>query len=127
MITGFENITTDLTPYQIDTIVPAVVDLMTFRIGEHMAITSNKAIRELKRDHDINVAQPTFRKVINHIRIHGLIDNLVATSRGYYIAGSRSDCERYLESLGQRIRSIEMVHDALEYQMEQAKKGTLKF
>lgn len=115
MITGFENITNELTRYETDVLVPAMVKGLQTKIGEHNTITATKAIA-LMKSKNYKISGARFRKVVNHIRINGLIENLVSTSKGYYIATDHSQVERYMESLGQRIRAITLVYDSMEHQ-----------
>lgn len=119
MITGFENQTHELNEYEFTTLLPAMIRALRLKVGEENAVTSTKAIKLMKSaGYKINGAR--FRKVVNHIRLNGLVLNLVSTSRGYYVATSRSDCERYIESLGERIRSITAVHDAMQHQLRES-------
>ena len=54
------------------------------------------------------------RKVINHIRIKGLVQNLVANSKGYYIETDVQSIENYKQSLRDRIASIQAVLNSFE-------------
>lgn len=115
MIEGFEDQTHDLNDYELTELLPAMVNGLSRKIGEQNAITSTQAITKMKaRGYKITPAR--FRKVINHIRIHGLILQLVSTSRGYYIATKELEGKKYLDSLRQRIESITAVYDAMEFQ-----------
>ena len=56
------------------------------------------------------------RKIINYIRVNGLCNCLLATSNGYYVTNDKYEIDKYLESLKQRIQSIQNVYDSIEYQ-----------
>lgn len=117
MITGFEDQTHDLNDYELTVVLPLMVKGLRRKVGEQSAITSTQAITKMK-DAGIKVNPARFRKVINHIRIHGLILHLISTSRGYYIATTEPERKKYLDSLRQRIESITAVYDAMEYQFK---------
>jgi hypothetical protein len=121
MITGFEKETHELTVYELETVLPAVIKGLKLRIGKDSAITSTEAIKKMKI-FGIKISSPRWRKIINHIRIQGLISHLVSSSKGYYIATSPNEVKEYLDSLRERINSITMVYDALEYQQNRFKK-----
>ena len=119
-ITGFEKQTHELTAYEMTVILPKVVKQLKTKIGRKNAVT-NKHVCEKFVEYGYQLTPPRFRKIINHIRINGLISLLVSSSKGYYIATSRSECERYIESLDQRINSITTVRDSLFYQLKAQK------
>lgn len=114
MINGFEQQTHELTEDELN-ILPNIVRGLKTKIGKENAVTNSQVCQAFKANGK-KLTTPRFRKIINHIRIHGLIFNLVATSKGYYIATSQSECERFIESLDQRINAITKVRDALFYQ-----------
>lgn len=121
MVNDFEKETHELTDYELNILLPSVIAGMKTAIGIKKAITSTTAIKMMKQV-GLTIDSARFRKIINHIRIHGLINNLVATSKGYHIATSDEEMKRFVESLKQRINSITMVHDAMEFQWNQTKK-----
>lgn len=118
MITGFEKETHELTDHELTVLLPMMVQVLEKRVGEKNAITSTQLLKGFKGCGK-KTSAPRIRKMINHIRIHGLIFNLVSSSKGYYRPTDQQDCERYLESLKQRINSITAIHDALEWQLNQ--------
>jgi len=121
MVNDFEKETHELTEYELNVLVPRMVAGLKTKIGIKNAITSTDAIKLMKQV-GLKIDSARFRKIINHIRIHGLINNLVATSKGYHIATSDEEMKRFVESLKQRINSITMVHDAMEFQWKQTNK-----
>lgn len=120
MVNGFETETHELTEYEFNKVLPAIVKGLELRIGKETAITSTEAIKKMKKL-GYKISSPRWRKVVNHIRTNGLIENLVSSSKGYYIATKHSEITEYLESLKQRINSITLVYDALEYQSKNFK------
>lgn len=122
MIEGFKKQTHELTDHEMTFLLPKVVKGLKFKIGKKNAVKNSDVCRAFVSC-GFRLTPPRFRKIINHIRIHGLILNLIATSGGYYIATSQSECERFIESLDQRINSITRVRDAMFYQKNQTIKN----
>jgi hypothetical protein len=122
MVSGFEDQTHELSDYELNTLVPRMVAGFRSRIGSKKAITSTKAIKQIKES-GLKVDPARFRKVVNYIRTNGLISNLVATGKGYHIAENELESRRFLESLKQRIQSITLVHDAMEFQLRETLKN----
>lgn len=124
MIEGFEKQTHDLNEYELE-ILPNIVRGLKTKIGEKSAVTNSYICKKFK-ENGKKLTPARFRKIVNHIRIHGLVFNLVATSKGYHVATSQSECERFIESLDQRINAITKVRDAMFYQMNQTIKENEK-
>ena len=118
MITGFEDQTHELTEYELS-LIPMFVRRLEKKIGVENAVTSTHVVRMFK-EHGLKMSAPRFRKIINHIRINGLVPMLIASSKGYYVAKDKAEVKEYLDSLKQRINSITRVYDALEYDYEKA-------
>lgn len=121
-IQGFEEQTHELNEYELTIVVPAMVKSFHNHIGEENSITSSKAIKAMK-DKNYKIEGPRFRKCVNYIRVNGLVPLLLASSKGYYIATSKSSAERFIESLDQRINAITTVRDSLQYQLKQKLNG----
>ena len=115
MITGFEDETHELTEYEFNVLLPALVSGLKRRKGKHNAVKSTEAIKKLKAG-GFKISPPRWRKVVHHIRVHHLVGGLISTSKGYYIAETMEEVETYRKSLRERINSIQEVHDALEIQ-----------
>lgn len=119
MIDGFEKETQELNEYELTVLLPLIIRGLQTKIGENKAITSTLAIKKLKESGH-KISGPRFRKIVNHIRVSGLIPLLLASSKGYYIAEKRSDVKRFIDSLDQRLNAITLVRDSLEYQYKMA-------
>ena len=102
MIQGFSEQTKPLTPYENDVILPLVLQGFHAKIG--------------KQGYKVDNAR--LRKIINHIRINGMVIGLIATSDGYYIAETRKELEVYLKSLEGREGAIHAVRKSLERQLQ---------
>lgn len=115
MITRFEEHTAPLPVQLRQVVVPHVVALLAGRRGKAMRIT-NTQIREAIKEHMASstmVAEATLRAIIHEIRIEGLVPDLVANERGYYVAEDEDDLHEYAKSLDERARSIQAVRRSL--------------
>tara|TARA_R110000796_G_scaffold60332_1_gene139506 strand:+ start:14001 stop:14426 length:426 start_codon:yes stop_codon:yes gene_type:complete len=117
MITLFEDITYELTDYEMETLVPLVVLGLKNKIGKESAIT-NKAICEKLKLSNFKISEPRLRKIIHHIRIEQLIVGLCCNSKGYYVTDDLEELGRYVESLAQRIRSQQAIHTSMKMAMD---------
>ena len=108
MINGFIDETEELSDYEKDTLLPLMVRGLKPRLGSDKAIT-NKEMREGLSKLDHKVSDARIRKLINYIRIHRLVVNLVSSSKGYYRTNDPAEIRHYVESLMQRASSIEEV------------------
>lgn len=116
MLNGFQIQTEPLTEYERDTLLPVICRGLRNKIGEARAIT-NTAITKAMKGAGYQLTEARLRKIINHIRIHGLIKWLIATSKGYYIATSRQEMEDYIVSLRGREDAIRAVRESMEKQL----------
>lgn len=116
MINGFKIQTEPLTDYERDTLLPVICCGLRNKVGEAKAIT-NTAITKAMRGAGYNLTEARLRKIINHIRTHGLVKWLIATSKGYYIATSRQEMEDYIGSLRGRELAIRAVRESMEAQL----------
>jgi hypothetical protein len=117
MITNFERETHELTEYELNTLLPIILKGLSTKIGKHNAIT-NKAICKAMDTIGHKLHDARLRKVIHYIRAHDLIVNLIATSKGYYIATTTQEVEDYIRSLSERINSIEFIKQSIQRQMK---------
>jgi len=116
MLNGFQTQTEPLTEYERDTLLPVIVRGLANKFGEARAIT-NTAITKAMRGAGYQLTEARLRKIINHIRITGMIRWLIATSKGYYIATSVDEMRQYIESLRGREDAIRAVRESMEQQL----------
>ena len=115
MINGFDKETAPLSEYEERTLLPVMVRNLAVKRGRSAAVTNSYICSRLKAlGYDINGAR--VRKLINHIRVNGLVPRLIATSDGYYIATDRRELDDYIESLRGRELAIRAVREAMERQ-----------
>jgi hypothetical protein len=117
MITGFENYTRDLTDYENDELLPIIVQGMKKKIGSANAIKNGTAIASLKKK-GYKISDARFRKLMHIIRVSGMIEGIVATSNGYYIAQTEEEWSSYMKSITERIERIQSLANALGEQHE---------
>lgn len=117
MIQGFSEQTKSLTPYESNVILPLVLQGFHSTVGKEKAITNQQICFSLKRQ-GYKIDNARLRKIINHIRINGMVIGLIATSEGYYIAETRKELEVYLKSLEGREGAIHAVRISLEKQLQ---------
>tara|TARA_Y100001972_G_scaffold49041_1_gene60292 strand:+ start:2417 stop:2833 length:417 start_codon:yes stop_codon:yes gene_type:complete len=120
MITLFEDITYELTEYELNTLLPIVIKGLKSKYGKENAIT-NKKICEALKSKGYKVSEPRLRKVIHHIRVEQLIVGLCCNSKGYYVTDSIEELGRYVESLAQRIRSQQSIYKSMKLCMDKIK------
>ena len=113
MVQGFEKYTEALTTYERDMLVPILVEGLKRRIGTKYAIRNKDICKALTARGYQNVTEARVRKCINFIRINGLVPHLVANSKGYYVATSVEEVERYAQSLQERAEAIWAVRGCL--------------
>lgn len=107
MITGFKDPTKPLNDFEMR-VVRFVVPKLKRQIGKKNVVKSVEIRRQLLNE-GYDVSSIRLRKIIHHIRVNKLVENLVSTSQGYYRAKNQKEVDKYVESLQQRINSIEKV------------------
>ena len=121
MIVGFEKQTKDLTEYEKEILLPIIVKSLGRHVGKDKAVC-NAVMSAKMQEKGYKINEARTRKIINHIRINGLVYNLVASGKGYYIAETESEMRRYISSLLSREGAIAAMRMALEVQLERMKK-----
>ncbi len=118
MLHGFENETRPLNGYEKNTLLPIIVRGLSSKTGAANAVSNGHICISL-RNKGYKATEVRIRKIINHIRIHGLVTCLIASGKGYYRAESRQEVVDYIESLKGRENAIKAVRMALEKQIGQ--------
>ena len=63
-----------------------------------MPLPATRLQQESKPPFGVKVDGPRIRKIINHIRLNGLVPGLMATSEGYYIATTPEELDEYMKA-----------------------------
>lgn len=120
MINGFEEQTHELTEYEL-TLVPLFVRGFSCKIGKANAVTSDAIIARMRPQHKLSGAR--VRKIVNYLRVQGILPNLMACSAGYYLTNDPEELASYIESLEQRANAIIRVKESLAAYCRQLKKS----
>ena len=114
MIQGFEKETGKLTDQEL-LHVAIIVKILRFHSGKEKAVTSDRLADHAMHTDGVNLGTGArVRKMINHIRTTGMIPNLAASSKGYYIEQDMRELKIYAQSLRDRAASIVAVARVLE-------------
>jgi len=105
MIRGFEDFTVDLDEKGKE-VAEALADYFKKAIGIDNAVTS-KSITKLFFSAGTKLEGSMIRKMVQYIRVNNLCPNLCASQKGYYVAQTRQEKEQYIESMRERIRSMQ--------------------
>jgi len=117
MLNGFSEQTKPLSDYEKNSLVPRIVTGMRKIVGRERAITNAEIVARLKKE-GYKLSEARVRKIINYIRVNGIIERLIATSEGYYIANTDQEVRDYIESLKGREEAIRAVRRRLEGQLQ---------
>lgn len=117
MISGFQTETEPLTEYERNVLLPVMVTGLRYKVGRGMAVTNKHIVQCLKPKYKISDTR--IRKLINHIRVNGLVPCLIATSDGYYIAQTERELADYEQSLLSREEAIRAVRLAIDRQRKE--------
>ena len=112
MLKGFENETAQLSEYEEKTLLPIVVRGLATKHGKGNAV-KNTYICQRLRASGYDITEARLRKLVNHIRINGLVPCLIATSAGYYVSHDAQEIEDYIETLYGRESAIRAVREAM--------------
>lgn len=106
MVTGFEEITVELSEEEIELAYKVAIGF-SFRKGKEKAITNSEIVKSMKAK-GYKVNDTRIRKIIQYIRVNYLVRNLVASSKGYYVETDPREIAKYKQSLRERIQSMEI-------------------
>lgn len=118
MVDCFERETAPLTEYEEQTLLPIMVKCLNKHRGKERAISNRKMMEGLENSGYVVGGSARIRKLINHIRVNGLVECLMATSNGYYITDDPWEMKRYIESLQGREDAICAVRKAMKEQLD---------
>jgi hypothetical protein len=128
MIQGFETQTAELDNYEKRVLLPIVIKGLQSHVGEKRAVKNARIVYALgcRQFGAYKIDEVRVRKLINHIRLNGLIPGLCATSKGYFIAENETELSKFIESLEGRENAIKAVRLALVKQHRELYKDAHK-
>ena len=116
MITNFENETHELNDYERDVLLPLLVKGLRTKVGKQNAVTNKQICKALKEQgYKINDAR--VRKLVQYIRVNHIVHLVIATSKGYYLATTKDEVEKYIKSLTERLNAIQETRSAIVKQL----------
>ena len=111
MRTNFEDITFELTAEEAQ-YAKIISEKICQNIGKSNAVTSTRIIAFFAKK-EIKLNPGRLRKIIQYIRISGMVENLVGCSKGYYVAANSEEAAASVLSLREQIRSIQATAESL--------------
>ncbi len=121
MLHGFEQQTGKLTDYEKDVLLPVMVKCLERKIGKENAVT-NAYMCDRMNENGYVLGEARVRKIINYIRINGLVPCLMASSSGYYVTTDAGELSAYVTTLQGREDAIRAVRKAVEEQLQELQK-----
>lgn len=120
MVINFEEFTEPLTdrekeliPYFYNFFVGECVGIKNIKISDHL-ITWIKKILFSNGIDNTGIDRVLLGKIVHILRVEKLIPNLIATSKGYYVATEDAEILNGIESMRQRANSINAAADGME-------------
>lgn len=98
-------------------LLPIMIKCLQRHVGRKRAVT-NRKMRAGLANCGYQVSDARIRKLINHIRTHGLVECLMATSKGYYVTTDVAELAGYIDSVQARVDSIQAMANILREQLE---------
>lgn len=107
MVTGFEDITTDLTAKDMDILQFVLNGLSMCREPRHSEEVCELILQLYWESEEtyIPFSSVRLRKFVNFIRAHSLLP-IIATSKGYYVAYEQEEIRKQIKSLNERASAI---------------------
>ena len=115
MINGFEDETCPLNEAEM-VIARRISKGLGRRVGSDNAITATEIMKAMDGTRP-KLSGARVRKIVNYIRMSGMVPRLMATSKGYYVSNDREELLSYVESLRQREDAIAAVRNAIVKQI----------
>ena len=118
----FEEETGELDAQELEA-AKIVAKRIRLNLGKEKSASNKKIAAGLYAETGIRFGSARVRKIINHIRLHGMVKDdagqtlcLVASSKGYHVSDNAEEIRKYVYSLRQRAHAIQEVAKAIEDQ-----------
>jgi hypothetical protein len=135
MMDGFEDITYNLTPTELDVIIPIICRSLSVRIGETKAITNTEIQKGLydyrcRKYRELHQSEPPkgfikkydgprIRLMIRYIRVNNLVPRLASSSNGYWVEPDDAKLKAVTESIMHRAQANYFLARRLQEQMRE--------
>lgn len=106
MIPTFEEQTAPLTDYELNVLLPLMIQGFKKKIGVDNCVTNPEICKALKAK-GFKISEPRVRKLVFYIRFNNLVPKLIASSKGYWIATNKEEIESWLSSVNAKIDALE--------------------
>ena len=106
MIPTFEEQTFPLTEYELQVLLPIMIQGFRTKIGVENCVTNPEICKALKGK-GYKISEPRVRKLVFYIRHNNLVPKLIASSKGYWIATNKAEVESWLHSLIAKIDALQ--------------------
>lgn len=113
-----------LTDYERDVLLPTMIACLKNKHGKGKATTNSTMRLGLQAHGYKTVGAPRVRKLINFIRVNGLVECLIACSEGYFVSDNVQEVEEYIETLKSRENAIRAMREHVEEQCENLRSRT---
>jgi hypothetical protein len=113
-LTLFQNITTELTDLEKETLVPMLIDTLS-TTHEEKRITGKNICGWFKAS-GYAVTEVRIRKMVNYLRVLNLMDGrvVIGAGNGYYVTSDPAVVQEQIDSLQGRVDSMSAVIDSLK-------------
>ena len=114
MIEGFEEYADHVKMPEDAYTVKKIADALYVRLGKNNAIT-NKDMRAKLKGWGANIGDVKMRDIIHYIRVKNLVPRLCAGSKGYWVAATQEEWDKYRRGYKQRINSMKYIDLAMDF------------
>lgn len=97
-------------------VIPLLIKRLRLAKRKKQAMTNDHLRNSLLKHHLVKVHYRTLQKLVHHIRVNGLVKNLIAGSNGYYISNSAPEIKNYIRIIKSRVKELHAVRRAIEKQ-----------
>lgn len=106
MLKGFEDITHELRPYELETVLPIVVAKLCHHKGKSNAVNNEELCNYVFDRTNKKLPEPRLRKIVEYIRQTKVLECLVAGRFGYFIAEKPEEIKEWLDVMRQRRNAL---------------------
>lgn len=126
MITGYEDITRELSHRELNHYIPMLISGFRAKIGKENIVSTHEIIEKIyKREQKTNnkavkLTEPRIRKMAAYIIMNDLVPCLISCRKGFYIATEPQEIDNEIRSLNDRMKAMHAKKTAWNRQKEKA-------